>query len=49
MKADMSTLIGLCEKADNDVRACLNSLQVRWSLVWEGLDKESVWEGLNGV
>ncbi len=28
MKSDMSTLMALCEKADNDVRACLNSMQV---------------------
>jgi len=28
MKADMSTLMALSEKADNDVRACLNTIQV---------------------
>ena len=28
MRADMPTLMALCEKADNDVRACLNTVQV---------------------
>ncbi len=29
MKADTGTLMALCEKTDNDIRACINTLQVR--------------------
>ena len=32
LKASMSTLMALCEKADNDVRTCLNSVQVTVAL-----------------
>ena len=28
LKASMPTLMALCEKADNEVRTCLNSIQV---------------------
>ena len=28
LKADMTSLLALCEKADNDIRSCLNTLQV---------------------
>ena len=28
MVSSISTLMALCEKADNDIRACLNTLQV---------------------
>ena len=28
MISSISTLMALCEKADNDIRACLNTLQV---------------------
>lgn len=28
MKADMGALMSLCEKTDNDIRACINTLQV---------------------
>lgn len=28
LKTDLTTLIALCEKADNDIRSCLNTLQV---------------------
>ena len=28
LKADMTSLLALCEKADNDIRFCLNTLQV---------------------
>ena len=28
MSSSISTLMALCEKADNDIRACLNTLQV---------------------
>ena len=35
MKSTMSTLIALCEKTDNDIRACLNSIQVRQTeVIW---------------
>lgn len=29
MKADMGALAALCEKAENDIRSCINTLQVR--------------------
>ena len=29
IKTDLSTLIALCEKADNDIRSCINTLQVK--------------------
>ena len=29
LKSDMTTLLALCEKTDNDIRSCLNTLQVR--------------------
>ncbi len=29
MKADTGTLMALCEKTDNDIRSCINTLQVR--------------------
>lgn len=29
LKSDMNTLLALCEKTDNDIRSCLNTLQVR--------------------
>lgn len=28
LKTDMTTLLALCEKAENDIRSCLNTLQV---------------------
>jgi len=28
LKTDLTTLLALCEKADNDIRSCLNTLQV---------------------
>ena len=28
MSAAMSTMMALCEKSDNDIRSCLNTLQV---------------------
>lgn len=28
MKADTGTLMSLCEKTDNDIRSCINTLQV---------------------
>lgn len=28
MRADTGTLMSLCEKTDNDIRACINTLQV---------------------
>jgi len=28
VKTDLTTLLALCEKADNDIRSCLNTLQV---------------------
>ena len=28
LRSDLSTLLALCEKADNDIRSCLNTLQV---------------------
>ena len=28
MKADTGTLMALCEKTDNDIRSCINTLQV---------------------
>lgn len=28
MKTDTGTLISLCEKTDNDIRSCINTLQV---------------------
>lgn len=33
MVSSISTLMALCEKADNDIRACLNTLQVPIPLV----------------
>lgn len=30
MKADTGTLMSLCEKTDNDIRSCINTLQVGW-------------------
>ena len=29
LKSDMNALLALCEKTDNDIRSCLNTLQVR--------------------
>jgi chromosome transmission fidelity protein 18 len=31
LRADTSTLMALCEKSDNDIRACLSTLQFFWS------------------
>jgi len=31
VKTDLTTLLALCEKADNDIRSCLNTLQVSLS------------------
>ena len=28
LKADLNALMALCEKTDNDIRSCLNTLQV---------------------
>ena len=33
MTSSISTLMSLCEKADNDIRACLNTLQVLYDSV----------------
>ncbi|KTF80301.1 hypothetical protein cypCar_00039159 [Cyprinus carpio] len=44
MKADTGTLMALCEKTDNDIRACINTLQVR-EMFFSGqkhLDQRSV-------
>lgn len=37
MKADTGTLMSLCEKTDNDIRSCINTLQVSGSTMQEGL------------
>ena len=28
LKTDLTTLLALCEKTDNDIRSCVNTLQV---------------------
>lgn len=32
MRADMGALLALCEKTENDIRSCINTLQVLVSL-----------------
>ena len=32
LKSDMNALLALCEKTDNDIRSCLNTLQVSCQL-----------------
>lgn len=32
MKADTGVLMALCEKAENDIRSCINTLQVSRSI-----------------
>lgn len=35
LKTDLTTLFALCEKADNDIRSCINTLQVHfWLFHW---------------
>ena len=31
LKADLNALLALCERTDNDIRSCLNTLQVSFS------------------
>jgi hypothetical protein len=33
LKADLNTLLALCERTDNDIRSCLNTLQVGLGVV----------------
>lgn len=40
MKTDTGTLMSLCEKTDNDIRACINTLQVGGSTMREA---RTVW------
>uniref|UniRef100_A0A673ME61 Chromosome transmission fidelity protein 18 homolog n=1 Tax=Sinocyclocheilus rhinocerous TaxID=307959 RepID=A0A673ME61_9TELE len=42
MKADTGTLMALCEKTDNDIRACINTLQFLHSRGQKHLDQRSV-------
>ncbi|XP_026160271.1 chromosome transmission fidelity protein 18 homolog [Mastacembelus armatus] len=42
MKADTGTLISLCEKTDNDIRACINTLQFLYSRGLKQLDAKTV-------
>lgn len=42
MKADTGTLMALCEKTDNDIRACINTLQFLHSRGQKHLDQCSV-------
>ncbi|KAK6301352.1 hypothetical protein J4Q44_G00294500 [Coregonus suidteri] len=42
MKADMGTLMALCEKTDNDIRSCINTLQFLHSRGKRQLDVQSV-------
>ncbi|XP_051559515.1 chromosome transmission fidelity protein 18 homolog isoform X2 [Myxocyprinus asiaticus] len=42
MKADTGTLMILCEKTDNDIRACINTLQFLHSRGQKHLDQRSV-------
>lgn len=42
MISSISTLMALCEKADNDIRACLNTLQVCVYLCTEVIPSDSV-------
>lgn len=39
MKTDTNTLLALCEKTDNDIRSCLNTLQVSRQSSWEFTEK----------
>lgn len=36
MRADTGALLALCEKTENDIRSCINTLQVRGSLEGSG-------------
>uniref|UniRef100_A0AAZ3NUR4 Chromosome transmission fidelity protein 18 homolog n=1 Tax=Oncorhynchus tshawytscha TaxID=74940 RepID=A0AAZ3NUR4_ONCTS len=42
MKADMGTLMALCEKTDNDIRSCINTLQFLHGRGKRQLDVQSV-------
>ncbi|XP_016360349.1 chromosome transmission fidelity protein 18 homolog [Sinocyclocheilus anshuiensis] len=42
MKADTGTLMALCEKTDNDIRSCINTLQFLHSRGQKHLDQRSV-------
>uniref|UniRef100_A0A673KJX4 Chromosome transmission fidelity protein 18 homolog n=1 Tax=Sinocyclocheilus rhinocerous TaxID=307959 RepID=A0A673KJX4_9TELE len=42
MKADTGTLMALCEKTDNDIRACINTLQFLHRRGQKHLDQRSV-------
>ncbi|XP_043097625.1 chromosome transmission fidelity protein 18 homolog isoform X2 [Puntigrus tetrazona] len=42
MKADTGTLMALCEKTDNDIRACINTLQFLHGRGQKHLDQRSV-------
>ncbi|XP_026115555.1 chromosome transmission fidelity protein 18 homolog [Carassius auratus] len=42
MKADTGTLMALCEKTDNDIRACINTLQFLHRRGQKNLDQRSV-------
>ncbi|XP_073698781.1 chromosome transmission fidelity protein 18 homolog [Garra rufa] len=42
MKADTGTLMALCEKTDNDIRSCINTLQFLHSRGQKQLDQRSV-------
>ncbi|XP_064872217.1 chromosome transmission fidelity protein 18 homolog, partial [Oncorhynchus nerka] len=42
MKADMGTLMALCEKTDNDIRSCINTLQFIHGRGKRQLDVQSV-------
>ncbi|KAL1282730.1 hypothetical protein QQF64_001533 [Cirrhinus molitorella] len=42
MKADTGTLMALCEKTDNDIRSCINTLQFLHSRGQKHLDHRSV-------
>lgn len=42
MKTDTGTLMSLCEKTDNDIRSCINTLQVGGRTMMESLDVDEL-------
>lgn len=40
MRASLSALTALCDKAENDIRSCLNTLQVM--PLWQGCHKHHI-------